>query len=287
MSSGLERQPADPPALRPPRSLGLRSLGMAARSPRQELWFALLLGALGAGLIFLATRQAWAQIRTIPPKPLPASTVTVTGAGLVPYADALVVAGLATLAAVLASKGLLRRLTGVLLGVIGVALAASAFTLTRAGAISAASSNISPETAAAGSVTDGTGSVSAGVPNVAGAAPHVVFAAAGWQAIVVLGAIAMVAAGILVTVRSGRMAVMSSRYDSPAGAAGRQAAGRPAAGRQAAGQPAATGPSAGAQAAAGTGGPAGTPTGQPADSASIWESLSRGEDPTAAGSRPA
>jgi uncharacterized membrane protein (TIGR02234 family) len=272
MSSGLDRQPGGQPTRSPRLPLpGLRLSRVGARSPRQELWLALLLGALGAGLIFLATRQAWAQIRTIPPKPLPASTVTVTGAALVPYADALVVAGLATLAAVLASKGLLRRLTGVLLGIIGLALGASAFTLTRAGAISAASSNISPETAAAGSVTDGSGSVAAAVPNVAGTAPHVVFAAAGWQAIVVIGAIVMVAAGILVVVRSDRMAVMSSRYDSPAGAAGRQAPYQ----ADGTGQPAGTGPAAGAA------------EGSPADSATIWESLSRGEDPTSAGSRSA
>jgi uncharacterized membrane protein (TIGR02234 family) len=252
MSSGVERHRG-----------GLRSSGLRARSPRQELWLALLLGALGAGLIFLATRQAWAQIRTIPPKPLPASTVTVTGAALVPYADALVVAGLATLAAVLASRRLLRRLTGVLLAVIGAALGASAFTLTQADAVSAASSNVSPETAAAGSVTDGAGSVQAATPNVAGAAPHVVFAAGGWQAIVVIGAVAMVAAGILVVLRSGRMAVMSSRYDSPTGAAGHQTAGS----------------------AAGTGAASGTGAGRSADSATIWESLSRGEDPTSAGSR--
>jgi uncharacterized membrane protein (TIGR02234 family) len=280
MSSGLDRPGArSPRSPRSPRSRWLRSSGLAARSPRQELWLALLLGALGAGLIFLATRQGWAQVRTIPPKPLPASTVSVTGAALVPYADALVVAGLATLAAVLATRGLLRRLTGVLLGIIGLALGASAFTLTRAAAVAAASSNVSPETAAAGSVTAGSGSVSAQVPNVAGSAPHVMFSAAGWQAIVVIGAIAMVAAGFLVTLRSARMAVMSSRYDSPAGTAGRETPPLPSAGTA---QPASAGQSAGSQSA-------GTPGGewQPADSATIWESLSRGEDPTSAGSRPA
>jgi uncharacterized membrane protein (TIGR02234 family) len=233
--------------------------GLRARSPRQELWLAVLLGAVGAGLIFLATRQAWAQIRTIPPKPLPVSNVNVTGAALVPYADALVVAGLATLIAVLASRGLLRRLTGGLLVLIGLGLGASAFTPTRAGAISAASSNVSPETAAAGSVTAGSGTVPTTVPDVAGTAPHVAFAAAGWQAIVVIGALAMVAAGVLVTMRARRMAVMSSRYDSPAGATARTSAASLE----------------------------DTATPRPFDSATIWESLSRGEDPTSAGSRPA
>ena len=281
----LERQPAEPPALRPPRSdwlpaRGLRLSRLWELSPRQELWFALLLGAVGAGLIFLATRQGWAQIRTIPPKPLPASTVTVTGAALVSYADALVVAGLATLAAVLASNGLLRRLTGVLLGIIGLALGASVFTLSKAGAVSVASSNVSPETATAGSVMAGTGSVSAAVPNVAGTAPHVVFTAAGWQALVIIGAITMVAAGALVVVRSGRMAVMSSRYDSPAGAAGSQ----PPSGSARTAQPAG---SSGAGPAGGTWAVAGAGEDRPADSATIWESLSRGEDPTSAASRPA
>ena len=67
-------------------------------SPRRELTMTLLLGAIGAGIIFLATRQTWAQVHTVLPRPLPDSRVSVTGAALVPSADALVVAGLATLA---------------------------------------------------------------------------------------------------------------------------------------------------------------------------------------------
>jgi len=283
MSSVTERQAVGPQAAPRP---GRLAAALRAGSPRQELWLALLVGALGAGLIFLATRQTWAQIRTIPPKPLPPSTVNVTGAALVSYADALVVAGLATLGAVLASRKLLRRLTGLLLAVIGLAMGAAAFTITKAAAVSAASSNISPETAAAGSVTDGSGSAPAVAPNVAGATPHVAFTAAGWQAMVVIGAIAMVAAGLLVAVRAGRMAVMSSRYDSPAGAASHYGSGQRAAGQEAAGQQAG-GQQAGGQ-QAGPGAASDLPAaGQPVDSASIWESLSRGEDPTAAGSRPA
>jgi uncharacterized membrane protein (TIGR02234 family) len=219
-------------------------------SPRRELTLTLLLGALGAGLIFLATRQGWAQVRTTPPRPLPASSTTVTGAALVPYADALVVAGLATLAAVLASRRLVRRLTGGLLAVLGLSLAASAFTLSRATAISAATANVSPVSASAGSVTDGSGAASGGTPDLAGSAQHVIFAAAGWQAIVVVGAIAMISAGILIAWRAQRMAVMSSRYDSPTNAGQRPAAGQPATSETA------------------------------SDSASIWDALSRGDDPT-------
>jgi uncharacterized membrane protein (TIGR02234 family) len=207
-----------------------------------------LVGAAGAGLVFLATRQGWAHVRTTPPRPLPASDVTVTGAQLVPYADALVLAALGTLAAVLASRGLVRRIIGAALAALGAVLATAAFTVSAAGAISAANVGVGPATASAGSVTDGSSGTS--VPNVAGAAPHVAFSAGGWQALVLVGAVAMVGAGVLVVWRADRLAVMSSRYDSPAGDARRDTAVQTAAGRV-------------------------------ADSASIWDALSRGDDPTA------
>lgn len=259
MSSDVERQPngADrgrASSSRPPSSR--RPSSRRPYSPRRELTLTLLLGALGAGLVFLATRQGWAQVHTTPPRPLPSSRIEVTGAALVPYADALVVAGLATLAAVLASRRLLRRLTGGLFGVIALSLGASAFTLSPATAITAATANISPASAGAASVMDGSGSGSAGPPDVAGTAPHVIFAAAGWQAMVVVGAIAMLVAGILIAWRAERMAVMSSRYDSPASTRQRPAAQR-------------------------------APAETASDSASIWEALSRGDDPTSAGSRTA
>jgi hypothetical protein len=60
----------------------------------------------------------------------------------------------------------------------------------------------------------------------------------------------MVGAGAVVLWRADGLAVMSSRYDSPAGDARRDAAEQAAAGRV-------------------------------PDSASIWEALSRGDDPTA------
>ena len=243
---------------------GLR--GFWTGSAARELAATLLLGALGAGLVFVASRQAWGYVRTTPPKPLPASNVAVTGAQLVPYADALVLAGLATLAAILASRGLLRRITGVLLAGIGAGLAAAAVTITQAGAISAANANVGPATAAAGSVLDGGNVAAPAVPNVAGTVPRVAFAATGWQTVVLLGAIAMVGAGLLVVYRAGRLAVMSSRYDSPAAAGKGSPASRPAP-QQLAASP-------------GTAGRA------PADSAAIWEALSRGDDPTVTSASP-
>jgi hypothetical protein len=78
----------------------------------------------------------------------------------------------------------------------------------------------------------------------------------------VVGALAMICAGALVVVRARRMAVMSSRYDAPAGTtAQRVAVGDGSDGDKRAGREPA------------------------ADAASMWEALSRGHDPTAGSSR--
>jgi uncharacterized membrane protein (TIGR02234 family) len=237
---------------------------------RRALLGTLLAGAAGAGLAFAATRQGWADIRTTPPRPLPPSLVGVTGAALVPYATALIVACLASLAAVLATRRLWRRLSGVILALLGAGLAASAFTVSAAGAVAAAAAAVGPASnPGAGSVTQGSGGTQT-VPDVVGATPHVVFSAAGWQVMVVAGALILIAVGVFVSWRPDRLAVMSSKYDAPEPAArAAQPATQPTAG--------AAEPGAGAAQPARTG-PAGS---QPADAASMWEALSRGDDPTA------
>jgi uncharacterized membrane protein (TIGR02234 family) len=293
--------------------------GRRSLSPRQELAALLLLGAAGAGLVFLAMRQGWAQVRTAVPAPLPDSVVTDSGQSLLPYADALAFAALASLAAVLATRRLARRATGVLLAALGAAIAAAAAGgVSASAALAAAAASLGPATgsgagSAAGSVTEGSAQGGSAVPDVTGFHAHAVITAAGWQALAIAGAVAIMAAGVLVTWRAGRLPVMSSRYDAPAGAGncapvrpespaaaddpatggavlagaapGTAAPGghvppgtaRPGTGRPGTGRPG-TG-------TAGPGGDGADVTGQesePADAASMWESLSRGEDPTAA-----
>ena len=230
------------------------------KSAGRTLVLAILAGAAGAGLAFLATRQGWAQVRTTPPRPLPPSLVGVTGAALVPYADALIVAGLASLAAVVATRRAWRRLSGAILAALGAGLAASAFTVSAAGAVAAAAASVGPASnPGAGSVTQGSAGSST-VPDVVGAAAHVAFTAAGWQALEVAGALLMIAAGVFAAWRPAALAVMSARYEAPQSVP-----------------------------AARTAGPAGRPEppGQAADSASMWEALSRGDDPTATGRQAA
>jgi uncharacterized membrane protein (TIGR02234 family) len=246
----------------------LRPAGLAGRPPgspggaRRSLAVTVVLGAVGAGLVFLATRQGWAQVRTVPPRPLPVSLVSVTGAALVPYFDALILVGLASLAAVLATRKLLRRLTGILLAALGIGVAVSAFAVSRAAAISAAAAASTPSGSGAGSVTSGSHPATSTVPEVAGATPHVAFTAVGWQVLVLVGALAMIAAGVLVVRGAEKMAVMSSRYDAPAG---KTAEVRPA-GPEVSGMRDGTRPD--------------WQSGASMDSASVWEALSHGDDPT-------
>ena len=222
--------------------------------PRRELALLLLLGAAGAGLALLATRQGWARVETAAPRPLPASVTTVTGQALVPAAGALALAALAGLAAVLATRRTLRRVAGILVAGLGVGLAVAVSAGISAAdvlAAASASAQAAPGTAAG----SGVGSTTAGTPGpggtpLSGFPGHVVFVSFPWRGVAVAGALAVIAAGVLAAWRADRLPVMSSRFDPPAGSAGPE--------------PAVPVPD----------------RGRPADSAAMWESLSRGEDPT-------
>jgi uncharacterized membrane protein (TIGR02234 family) len=218
--------------------------GSAARE------YALVLGlaAAGAALVFLAARQEWARVVTAAAPPLPSGSVPVTGQDLVPVTGALAVVSLAALAAVIATRGLARRLVGVLLAAAG-ALAALAVTA-HVGAAAVLAAAHGAGVSQAGSVTAGggpggsagggaAGAVPGGAPGVSAAA-HVVMTGFPWRPLAAMGALAVLAAGIAVAWRGARWPAMSARYERAGG-----------------GQP------------------------QPvADTATLWESLSRGVDPT-------
>jgi uncharacterized membrane protein (TIGR02234 family) len=217
---------------------------------------ALLGGAAGAGLILLAVRQQWAKAVFTPPKPLSAQVIDVSGGDLVPVAGALGIAALACLAAVIATRGIARRATGVLLALFGagaaVAVGASS---SAASVLSVAASKVgSPGAAAAsgavGSTTSGSSGSGSSVVSLVGTTGHAIMTGTPWRLAVLAGALLVVAAGVATAWRGPRWPVMSARYDLHA--------------RQDAGQAS----------------PAGEAPATPRDSASMWESLSAGADPT-------
>jgi uncharacterized membrane protein (TIGR02234 family) len=214
----------------------------------REYGLALLTGAAGAGLVLLAVRQRWAQAVFTPPKPLSPQVINVSGGDLVPLAGALGIAALACLAAVIATRGAARRVVGALLAMLGAGAAVAVGTgVSAASVLSVAASKVgSPGAAAvsgaAGSTTAGSSSGSSAV-TVVGAAGHAIMTGTPWQVAVLAGALLVVGAGAATAWRGPRWPVMSARYDPPE----RKRAGHVSAAR---------------------------------DSASMWESLSAGADPT-------
>jgi uncharacterized membrane protein (TIGR02234 family) len=213
---------------------------------RREFALVLLLGAVGAGLVLLATRQAWAQAVFVAPRPLPAQDISVTGQELVPLASALALAALACLAAVIATRSVARRAVGVLLAVLGAGAGAAVATGVRASAVLAAARANASNGAVGGSTTSGSSPGNAAHPIViAGSSGHAVMAGAPWRAVAIAGAVAIILAGLATVGRGPRWPVMSARFERP----GQQGA-----------QPQ-----------------------KRSDSATMWESLSRDVDPTVEG----
>ena len=217
----------------------------AARITRE---YVLVLGVAAAGalLVLLAAHQEWARVVTAAPAPIPGSTVTVSGQAVVPLAGALAVASLAALAAVIATRGLARRLVGVFLAASGALTVLLVSARVSAAAVLAAAHGAA--ISQAGSATAGGGPAGSaapggvfpgGSPGVSAAA-HVTMVSFPWRPLAAVGGLAVLAAGIVVAWRGPRWPAMSSRY-SRTGGAGRQPV---------------------------------------ADSASVWDSLSKGVDPT-------
>lgn len=262
-------------------------------SARREYGVALLTGAVGAGLILLAVRQRWAQAVFTPPKPLSPQVIDVSGADLVPLAGALAVAALAGLAAVIATRGVVRRAAGVLLALFGAAAgAAVTASVTAASVVNAAASHVaSPGSAAvsgaAGSTTGGTSGGASIV--VSGTAGHAIMNGTPWRVAVLAGALLVFCSGLAAAARGPGWPVMSARYEPPRRRAPGADGSGPADGSGLADGSGAESSGAGEAGASGAGASGavsaarGVPRSRQNDSASMWESLSVGEDPTDTG----
>jgi uncharacterized membrane protein (TIGR02234 family) len=210
---------------------------------RREFGLVLLAGAVGAGLVVLAARQAWAHAIFTPPRPLPAQDIPVTGQQLVPLASALALAALACLAAVIATRSLLRRAVGVLLAVLGAATAVAVLASLRASAVLAAARASALSGPLGGSTTSGAPSGGAVHEIVVAGPGQVIMAGAPWRAAAIAGAIAIVLVGVATAWRGPRWPVMSARFERLGGDGGSRGV-------------------------------------APPDQQSMWESLSRDVDPT-------
>jgi uncharacterized membrane protein (TIGR02234 family) len=208
--------------------------------------YVLVLGvaAAGAVLVLLSVRQGWAQVVTAATGPLPGAAVPVSGQDLVPVAGALAVASLAGLAAVIATRGLARRLVGVFLAAAGAVTALLVAAPVSAADVLAAARATPLSQAGSATAGGGAGAGGAGVPGAGpaglGATAHVVLASFPWRPLAAVGALAVLVTGVVVAWRGPRWPAMSGRYSRAGG-----------------GDP--------------------PPV---ADTAALWDSLSKGVDPT-------
>ena len=123
---------------------------------RREFGLVLLLGAVGAGLVVFALRQTWAHAIFTPPHPLPTQDIPVTGQQLVPLAGALALAALACLAAVIATRSVVRRVAGAVLAALGAGAAVAVGAGVRASGVLATAQADAAAGALGGSTTGGT-----------------------------------------------------------------------------------------------------------------------------------
>jgi len=185
---------------------------------RREFVLVLLAGAAGAGLVVLASRQAWAHAVFSPPRPLPAQDIPVTGQGLVPLASALALAALACLAAVIATRSVVRRAVGVLLAVLGAGTAVAVLASLHTSAVLAAARASALSGPLGGSTTSGTPSGGSVHEIVISGPGRAIMAGAPWRAAAVAGAVAIVLVGLATAWRGPRWPVMSARFErSPSG----------------------------------------------------------------------
>jgi hypothetical protein len=240
---------------------------------RREFAALLLVGAVGAALALLATRLEVARVVVKAPHPLPVTTTSVNSEILLPAVAPLAIAALASLAAVLATRGPLRRVTGVISAALGLGLVVSAAARVSAAQVLAAAShaNISPAAGAGGGIAPGSttaGTDSGGaVGSLAGFPAHVAFTGSAWRLMMLIGAALIVVVGVAIVALAARLPAMSARYErSPRPQVAAGAAGSVALPRES---------QVGAVAVSVAG--AGTARG---DAASMWESLSAGADPT-------
>jgi len=175
----------------------------------------------GAGLVLLALRQGWARVDYTAPKPLPSGSIPVSGQDLLPAVSALALAALACMAAVIATRGVARRVVGVVMAGLGVWIAVLVSEPVHEATVLAAASGQAAAGGFAGSLPGGNSAISGGVPSggglpAIGQASRVVLSSGPSRAAALAGALAVIAAGLAAAWLGPRWAVMSARFNQPA-----------------------------------------------------------------------
>lgn len=173
---------------------------MAVVSPRsrRELGAAVLACLLGAVLVLLSLVRDWARVPVEGGALLPDRLLGVSGGALVPGVRALALVGLAGVVGLAATRGRGRRAVGAVIALVGVAVLVET-TRTATDLASRVGSVDEVREAGGGAGVDATP----------------------WPVLAVVGAVLLVAAGLLVATRGSRWSALSERYDAPVAGGGR------------------------------------------------------------------
>ena len=226
----------------------MRDTPLSAARGKRELAVAVVAVAAGGALALLAGSRAWDTVAVRRAAPLGALVEHVAGRTIAPAVGGLAVVALAGVIAMLATRGRARTVLGGVQAVVGALLAWQS--ATGFGAVS----DVRARSLVAGART--------GVVLEAGQGVDVSSSWV-WPATALFGAFLVIAGGTLVAVRGSGWAAMSSRYDAPPGRSAPRSAPR-------------SGPATPDDAAAAA---------RARADLALWQSLERGEDPTAQAGR--
>lgn len=166
---------------------------------RGEYGLALLVLLLGsAGALLISTRN-WQTVMTVRPRPFRDDVLHLNGRTVDAAPTALALVALAGVIAVIATRGLWRRLIGAVIALAGVLLVWRS--ISALAAVSAARARTLVEDRHSG-------------VEVGSTVPHVSVTSA-WGALSAACGVLVIVAGLLVTVRGHRWGAMSSKYEAP------------------------------------------------------------------------
>ena len=170
-------------------------------SGRRQLTLALVAETVGAAGMLLLAGRTWQTISAPRPRPLADRVLDVSGRSLEPAMSALALVALAGVVAILATRGIARRVVGALVVLTGLGLAWRAVTELAAASPGRALSLL----------RDADSGIGLDSSRPLGGHVHAV-----WPVLALLAALLVVAAGAVTTWRGHTWVALSNRYEAPA-----------------------------------------------------------------------
>jgi len=168
---------------------------------RAEYGLALLLDLIGAGAALLVSTRHWQSVLTPRPRPFRDDLLQVAGRTVDAAPTALALVALAGVIAILATKGVPRRIVGVVVALAGIGLAWQSLTGLQAIGVARARTLVQDKHAGI--------QLGSAVPQVS---VH-----SGWAVLSCVCGVLVLLAGVLVAWRGHRWGAMSAKYEPPAG----------------------------------------------------------------------